>query len=213
MAKSGASKPRSMPRQAMPKARRIQLQRFRPVRHLADGRDAVIGQHAAHALGRAVGPARHQHALARRLQRLQMIGGGLEDIEIAALRVPARSRGPVGRRHRRWSSHSGAWNGDRSRTMLLRQRRLPVGIGQIQRVRLQRLVGRRLDGVSCRPSGAGTARGSRNSPRPAPAAPPWPPPPDGPAAPGSAADNRTACRAAHRTAAANAPCPGSCGRR
>ena len=44
----------------------------------------MVGHHPAHAFDRAFGPACHQHALARGLQRFQMIGGGLEDIQVAA---------------------------------------------------------------------------------------------------------------------------------
>ena len=44
----------------------------------------MIGEDTSHALGGAFGPARHHDAPALGLQRLKMIRGGLEDIEIAA---------------------------------------------------------------------------------------------------------------------------------
>ena len=79
-----------------------------------------------------------------------MIGGGLEDIEIAALapllafgrEVAAlaaagiHAAGRFRRLERRKIAHD-----------VFAQRRLPVGIAEIQRLRLQRLVGRPLDGI------------------------------------------------------------------
>ena len=40
--------------------------------------EPVLGQHVLHALARALAPERHDHALARRLQRLHVLGHGVE---------------------------------------------------------------------------------------------------------------------------------------
>ena len=133
-----------MPRQARPTARASSFSASGQFSDPADGGDAMVGQHPAHAFGRTFRPARHQHALARALQRLQMIRRGLEDIEIAA--------GAFGREIAALPPagiHAGLAFGRLERREIAHQmpgeRRLPFAIAQIQRVRLQRLIRRRLD--------------------------------------------------------------------
>ena len=71
------------PQHADTHAIRMQLQRIRPVADMAHGIEAVIGEHASHALGRTFAPRRHDHALVLRLQRFDMRGGDLEHIDFA----------------------------------------------------------------------------------------------------------------------------------
>ncbi len=78
--------------------------RVGPILDAADGVKAVIGQHPAHAFGRAFASRLATSTrLSARLQGLQVIGGGLEHVDFAACaRSGAKSR-PACRRHRRWS--------------------------------------------------------------------------------------------------------------
>ena len=52
--------------------------RLRPRPHIGEIGQAMVAQHMAHAVARALAPQRHHHALVRRLQRLHMLGDGVE---------------------------------------------------------------------------------------------------------------------------------------
>ena len=109
----------------------VQLARIGPVGDGADRGKAVIGQHAAHALGRTGAPRRDDDALARGLQGLDVIGGGLEDVGLAGgafgLEVAADLAAGIDRlgRFRRLERRQIAH-------IVLRQRRVHSGVAQIQ---------------------------------------------------------------------------------
>ena len=121
-ARPSVSKPGLEPEHGEPDLRLRQGEHRRPVVDGGEIERAVVGEHVAHAVARAVAPQREHDPLAGRLQRVHMgldrlehVGVGLRPLrrEIAALPVPASSTDAV---------PSGAANGVR-RTSLPPSRR------------------------------------------------------------------------------------------
>ena len=116
-AKSGPSNPCSSPSTASPIALACSALASPKLSTRLIAASAVVGEHAAHAVGGALAPAGNDDALAGLLQRSDVRGRSLEDVRPAAAFLCALGRevasGPpagIGGFHR-----SGALNGDSRR--------------------------------------------------------------------------------------------------
>ncbi len=138
------------PEHREPDLRLRQRQHGGPVVDRREIEDLVVGEHMAHAVARAVAPQREHDALAGRLQRVHM---GLHRLEHVGVGL-----GPL---RREIAALPGAGVDHRRRAFRRRERReahepagveplAPFGLGEIEPVRRQRLVGRAAARVGAR---------------------------------------------------------------
>ena len=116
-------------------------QRRRPGRRIHEVEKAMIGEDMAHALARTLAPERDDDALARRLQRVDMGFDGLEHIDVRAAPAPARNCAPAACRRRARLAAGSAAKGNSRTSLASSMRCAPFGVGKIEALRRQRLVG------------------------------------------------------------------------